>query len=413
MAIMAGRRKQPRLRVDGEYYNAKVYTPEGKRTQISFGHIDDRSEADVRAVFARWLELYANDPQTVFSYDSPYDVVKEIINPSKTTTVGELVRAYKQRAERELRQTRDGLESPDLIKIRRAEAFLAPYVSWKVTSFGPDQLRKVQKALVNHEYVHGKKTKHYTRRGINDTINYIKAIWKWGLGRQLVKIENVQSLEEVKPLSMGQDNVHENRKRKRVTEEEFDKVVSVVSPIIGDMLKLVWYTAMRPYEVCDMKPSDILKDDPDCWIYIPGREESPFGNHKTTRFERVRVIPLTKESQEILMPRLRRLERSEYVFKPADAPRIVNKKIRNRYDHNSFCRAVKRGCKRAGVDVFVPYDLRRTTATGTRAILGKEAAKVLLGHTKTDTTDIYLLDEVQEAMKVAKLLASKARTDGA
>ena len=42
---------------------------------------------------------------------------------------------------------------------------------------------------------------------------------------------------------------------------------------------------------------------------------------------------------------------------------------------------------------------------GARSILGKEAAKVLLGHTKTDTTDIYLLEEVQEAIKVAKLLA--------
>ena len=39
-------------------------------------------------------------------------------------------------------------------------------------------------------------------------------------------------------------------------------------------------------------------------------------------------------------------------------------------------------------------------------MLGKEAAKVLLGHAKTDTTDIYLLEEVQEAIKVAKLLAS-------
>ena len=36
----------------------------------------------------------------------------------------------------------------------------------------------------------------------------------------------------------------------------------------------------------------------------------------------------------------------------------------------------------------------------------KEAAKVLLGHTKTDTTEIYLLEEVQEAMKVAKALSS-------
>ncbi len=60
----------------------------------------------------------------------------------------------------------------------------------------------------------------------------------------------------------------------------------------------------------------------------------------------------------------------------------------------------------ASVDVFVPYDLRRSIATGARSILGKEAAKVLLGHTRTDTTDIYLLEEVQETMKVATLLDS-------
>jgi len=78
-----------------------------------------------------------------------------------------------------------------------------------------------------------------------------------------------------------------------------------------------------------------------------------------------------------------------------------------KYDNNSLCHACKRGCKRAGVKKFVPYDLRRTMATGTRSILGKEAAKVLLGHTRTDTTDIYLLEEVQETIKVAKLLASK------
>jgi len=59
------------------------------------------------------------------------------------------------------------------------------------------------------------------------------------------------------------------------------------------------------------------------------------------------------------------------------------------------------------VKVFVPYDLRRTAATGTRALLGKEAAKLLLGHMKTDTTDLYLLEEVQEVIKVAKLLDAK------
>jgi len=79
----------------------------------------------------------------------------------------------------------------------------------------------------------------------------------------------------------------------------------------------------------------------------------------------------------------------------------------NRYDANALANALARACKRAGVDKIRPYDLRRTKATGIRSILGKEAAKVLLGHTRTTTTDIYLLDEVQEAVKVAKQLADK------
>lgn len=81
-------------------------------------------------------------------------------------------------------------------------------------------------------------------------------------------------------------------------------------------------------------------------------------------------------------------------------------KPRDRYDYHTLRRVCQRACKKAGVDIFVPYDLRRTITMGTRAILGKEAAKVLLGHTKTDTTDIYLLEEIQEVIKMAKLLAS-------
>jgi len=65
---------------------------------VSFGHTDDRSEADVRAVFAKWLDLYNADPQTVFPYENLCDAVKEVINPTKTTTVGEIVKAYRERA---------------------------------------------------------------------------------------------------------------------------------------------------------------------------------------------------------------------------------------------------------------------------------------------------------------------------
>ena len=74
------------------------------------------------------------------------------------------------------------------------------------------------------------------------------------------------------------------------------------------------------------------------------------------------------------------------------------------YASQAFNVAVRRACVRAGVERFTPYDLRRTAATRIRSLLSKDAAKLILGHVSTDTTDIYLLEEVQEAVKVAKQL---------
>jgi len=282
------------------------------------------------------------------------------------------MRRYLQWASNTMRQTRDGLESPDMAKVRRAIKFLNPYSDWPIADFGPDELRKVQKALLDTEYKSGKTMKRYTRRGINDTINCIRSAWRWGMGRGIVKIENVEVLKEVKPLKTGQDNVYENHRRGIVTEKEFRKVLSKANPVVGDMLRLIWITAMRPYEVCDMRPYDILTDDKDCWLYIPWRDKSPIGDHKTSRFDRIKVIPLTRAAQKVLKPRINDFASKDYVFKPQEAVKDLERltvKTREKYDRNTLCRACKRACERAKVKEFVPYDLRRTVATGTRALL--------------------------------------------
>ena len=197
------------------------------------------------------------------------------------------------------------------------------------------------------------------------------------------------------------------------------------------MLTLLWHTGMRPYEICDMRPYDILRDDPECWIYIPGRDNTPVGMHKTTRSEKLKVIPLAGVCIDILSRRITNFNSKKYVFSPKDSikefletkhnnrktplscgnvPGSNRKKnpkrnLKEQYNNNSLELVCKRACGKAGVEPFVPYDLRRTVATKTRASLGKEAAKTLLGHAEQSTTDIYLLEEVQEAMKVAKALA--------
>ncbi|MDP6546567.1 MAG: hypothetical protein QGH60_21520 [Phycisphaerae bacterium] len=70
------------------------------------------------------------------------------------------------------------------------------------------------------------------------------------------------------------------QKRIIVTEEEFEKVAASVNPLVADMLRITWNTTMRPNEVCRMRPLDILHDDPNCWLYVPGRDISLAGDHK-------------------------------------------------------------------------------------------------------------------------------------
>jgi len=426
---MARKRKSPKLRFNGKYYVVNFYKPDGKRTMISFGPAGERTEGEIYAAFGKWLDLFKQQPQKVLSLESPYDAIKQVINPDQIITIGELLDKYFTYAKKTTKAPSGSKKHRNFQYITRVQQLLQPYHTWPVGDFGPDELLDVQKALLKYDYVQGKKKKRYTRRGVNDTINWIHKIWKWGMGRQFITAEQVQGLNEVKSLKMGDTEARDNPKRARVTKEEFWKVINAVSSVVGDMLQLIWYTAMRPYEVCDMRPFDILCNDPDCWLYIPGRDRTPVGQHKTTRFERVKVIPLASRCQNILKPRIKDFDSKEYIFSPKDATQeFLENKAANRktplkygnrpgtnqkkhpmvkpgkkYDHHSLRNACKRGCARASVEVFVPYDLRRSIATGARSTLGKEAAKLLLGHTKTDTTDVYLLEEVQETIKVAKL----------
>jgi len=430
---MGRSRITPKLRVHkGKYYCTDIYKPNGKRSTVNFGSTDDRTEGEIYVAFGKWLDLFKQYPHKVLAFKDPYQAVTEMVNPTNVVSVGELLQKYCVYAHKITPEVGSNKIHPNFIFLSRVDQFLKPYFDWPVKDFGPDELFQVQQALVEHRYPTGRKLKPYTRRGINDTTNWIRKIWKWGMGRGMVTAEQVQGLEELKPLRIGRTVAPDNVKRHRVTEEELAKVLNCLGSVVADMLRLIWHTGMRPNEVCSMRPFDILRDDNDCWLYIPGREQSPVGKHKTMRFEKIKVIPLTKQPQLILTPRITNFDSKEYIFSPKETVReLLAKKAqhrttpmscgnrpgtnqkehpmikpRNRYDHETLRRACQRACKKAGVDAFVPYDLRRSMATRARATLGKDAAKVLLGHASTSTTEIYLLEEVQEAMKVAKAFSA-------
>jgi len=428
---MAGTRKTPKLRVKDGCFVANIYKPDGKRSTISFGPVGDRTEGDIYAAFGKWLNLFSQHPHKVLSFKSPYEAIAHMINPQDIVKVGELLDKYTEVIGQHASDRPCGRPHPDLERLKRLGKFLEPYRQWPVSGFGADELYAVQKAMVKYRYDRGDgNLKPYTRSGINKVISYIYRIWQWGIGREITTEAQKQLLKEVRPLRTGQTTAKDNPKRALVTKAEFKEVTKHATTVVADMLELIWLTAMRPGEVCRMRPFDIHRDEPECWLYVPGRGESLVGEHKTAYLQRVRAIPLTSKAQNIIKPRVEDFQSLDFVFSPAEAMQEIrdqksanrktpmscgNRPGTNRKQHpmitpgkkylpNSLYNAVIRACERSKTREFTPYDLRRSAATRIRSELGKEAAKLLLGHVSTDTTDIYLLDEVKESMKVAKQL---------
>jgi integrase len=429
---MGRRRKPPTLREKNGCLVTDIYKPDGKRTTVSFGSTDDRSRGKIHAAFGQWLELYEKLPHRVLSYDSPYKAIDDILNPAAIVRVGEFYDKYLAWLAEATPHLRNEREAPDVVRTRRLGRFLDPFRSWPVKEFGPEQLLAVRQSLIDYRYgsgnQQGEETRgnRYHRPEINRVINQLHRMWGWGVGREITTEAQCRRLKEVKPLRAGRSDSPEPIKRPRVTQEEFDRVLEHTNPVVGDMLRLLWLTGMRPGEVCRMRPVDILHDDEACWLYIPGRDKGPVGDHKTAHRQRVRAIPLAGDARRIVAARVEDFDSLDPVFSPAEAVEAYMKKkfptdkVADRtgqapthpmikpgkmYAGSSLNNAVKRACKQAGVDKFTPYDLRRSAATRIRATLSKDAARLLLGHVSAATTEIYLLDEVREAMEVAKKLA--------
>ena len=434
---MAGKRKLPKLRRKNASFVADVYRPDGKRTTISFGPSDSRTEGQIYAAFGRWLDLFNLHPHKVLAFPSPYDALEQMVNPNSVQTVGQLLDRYTSASEQQMTPARDGRPNATLNRIRQMKKFLEPYRQWSVSDFGPEELQAVQSAMVEYRYYRANDgvPQAYTRSGINTMINQIRRMWRWGIGREITTEAQRQRLEEVRSLRSGRTTAKDKQKRSPVTETELEQVLARLTGVVADMLRIIWLTAMRPSEVCRMRPFDVICDDPECWLYVPGRDASLVGDHKTAHFQRIRAIPLTGKVQQILLPRIKDFKSKEPVFSPAAAVQeLLDRKSANRrtpleygnrpgtnrkehpmikpgteYTSQTLNVAVRRACRRAGVERFTPYDLRCTAATRVRAALSKDDARLLLGHVSADTTEIYLLEEVREAIKTAKRLDNLER----
>ena len=312
--------------------------------------------------------------------------------------------------------------------------------------FGPKKLRLVREAMVQRDWC---------RNLVNAQVDRVRRMFKWAVGEELVPGDVYHALRAVESLRRGAAGVRETEPVKPVLVETVEAVLPHLTPTMRAMVRVQLLTGMRPGELCQLRAADInMTGENGVWLFRPRQ-------HKTQHHGHARVVVIGPQAQEVLRPFLKAGE--EYVFSPKAAERVrhaerradrkspltpseaarkpkANPKRpkRERYDETSFRNAIYRACDRAfpppdqlarppkeskakwlarltpderaaltkwqSEHRWHPNQLRHTAATVIRREHGIEAARVILGHSKLTTTEIYAeADQVKAAKVMARI----------
>lgn len=308
--------------------------------------------------------------------------------------------------------------------------------------FGPKKLKAVRQAMIERDWC---------RNMVNAQVDCVKRMFKWAVAEEMVPGNVYHALRAVESLRQGTPGVRETEPVGPVPVETVEAILPFLQPVMRAMVRVQMLTGMRPGELCQLRASDIdTTAEGGVWLFRPQQ-------HKTQHHGHARVVVIGPQAQDVLRPYIDAGE--SYVFSPQAAERVRNaerranrkspmtpsqaarkpkanpkRPKRERYDETSYRNAIDRACDRA----FPPQgelarrpkeskvkwlarltgeqcaaltkwrsdhrwhlnQLRHTAATVIRREHGIEAARVILGHSKLTTTEIYAEADQGKAAEV-------------
>jgi integrase len=267
-----------------------------------------------------------------------------------------------------------------------------------------------------------------SRTYTNAQVDRVRRVFRWAAAEEMISGSVYENLRSVPGLHRGKTEARETEKIRPVCQEHMDAALPHMQPTVQAMVRFQLLTGCRPAEVCVLRPMDLDMRNPSCWLFRPGSDQGPEGQHKTAHHAHDRLILIGPRAQEILRPYLG-TKLDAYCFSPAESePRrnglrrhrgecaltVERKKGRprkrrrrapgDRYDTHSYRRAIARACYKTSVPVWAPNRLRHSRATKLRP-QGLDVAKTILGHSKVETTQVYAEKDLAAAMELVSKLS--------
>lgn len=336
--------------------------------------------------------------------------------PEEHLTISGLLAAFWKHAEKHYAGSSELANFKTLIKrVRKA------YGPTAVSEFGPLRLKAFRESLI---------AANLSRTHVNQSINRVRSIFKWGVENELVEPRILEALRAVAGLRFGKSEAKETEPIRPVPDAHVDTVLPYCSPQVAAMIELQRLTGMRSGEIVQMRTCD-LNTSGAVWTYTPATHKTAYRGHQ-------RIVYIGPKAQALLKAWLR-TDLQAPLFQPAEAETwrrqqqhkarktplsCGNKPGSNRkakpsrfpgltFDPQSYGRAIKYAIQRCNkarakadpplpeVPHWHPHQLRHNAATLFRREHGLEVARVLLGHKHAAITEIYAEADRDRATLVA------------
>jgi integrase len=148
------------------------------------------------------------------------------------------------------------------------------YVDLDVRQFGPLALRAVRDKIVAE--------KDWSRRYINKQVSRIRAMFNWGMGRELVRPETVTALTAVEPLMKGKTKAREIKPITTIDDSFIEATMPFLNRHHQAMVRVQQATGCRAGELVKMRWVDINTANPLLWEYRPPTRKTDYAGHDRT-----------------------------------------------------------------------------------------------------------------------------------
>lgn len=297
-----------------------------------------------------------------------------------------------------------GVRHPEVARIARACVPLDRlYGTSLAAEFDARKLADVQEAMVHCRWMTQEERDDcgdWSRGYINVQIKRILRVFKWAERVGHVPSGTWQHLRTIEPIRKTDRRVRSMPPRSAVDwKEQVAPALPHLPATVAAMVQVQFLGAMRPGEVCVMRPMDLDRDTkPGFWLYKPFASKNDWRENVGSL-----IKVLNQEAQAILAPWLLLAGGPEYpVFQS-------NRKLRTPYTTCGYSKAIRRACEAAKVKPWTAYQLRHLAKRLATRLQSSDAARAFLGQLSLEATNHY--DHHQD-VELAASVAAKIRISG-